>query len=100
MVRKVSAKVARQSFGEMIDRVRSSGEAYIIERYGQAVAALVPVEVILSRHEARDRIGAILSERERQVTSLGIEIDEEALERLVNTEVHKVRRARRRPAKS
>jgi antitoxin (DNA-binding transcriptional repressor) of toxin-antitoxin stability system len=95
MVKKVSAIVARRSFSEIIDRIQSSGEEYIIEQDGHAVAALVPVEVLLNRQQARDRIGAILSERAQHVASSGIEINEEALEQLVNTEVHKVRHAHR-----
>jgi antitoxin (DNA-binding transcriptional repressor) of toxin-antitoxin stability system len=100
MVKKVSATVAHQSFSEIIDRIQSNGEEYIIEQNGHAVAALVPVEVLLNRQQARDRIGVILSERAQHVASLGIEINEKALGQLVNAEVHKVRHARHsaRPA--
>ena len=94
MVKKVSAQIARQSLSEIIDRIRCDGEEYIIEQNGHAVAALVPVEVVLNRQQARDRIGAILSERAQQVASLGVKINEEALEQLVNKEVHNVRHTR------
>jgi prevent-host-death family protein len=100
MVKRVSTKEARQTLGQIIDRVRSNGEEYIIERNGQAVAALVPVEVALQRQRSRDRIGAVLAERERQVASLGLKIADEELERLVDREVHQARRARRSQAKS
>lgn len=44
MEKKIGAYEARRQFGNLINEVQYGGDTYVIERHGQAAAALVSVE--------------------------------------------------------
>lgn len=50
----ISAMVLRQRAGDLLARVRDAGERFVIERHGEAVAALVSLDD-LHRLEAMDQ---------------------------------------------
>jgi prevent-host-death family protein len=41
----IAAFEARRSFGKLIQDVLTRGDQFVIERHGEAVAAVVPIEV-------------------------------------------------------
>jgi prevent-host-death family protein len=41
----VSATAAAKNFGELVDRVRETGAAYVVERKGRPIAEISPVAV-------------------------------------------------------
>ncbi len=41
----VAAFEARRSFGKMLQDVLTHGDKFVVERHGEAVAAVVPIEV-------------------------------------------------------
>ncbi|MFN8482939.1 MAG: type II toxin-antitoxin system Phd/YefM family antitoxin [Anaerolineae bacterium] len=45
MEKKVGAFEARRQFGSILQSVVAERDRYVIERHGQAVAAVVPIEV-------------------------------------------------------
>ncbi len=45
MERIIAAFEARRSFGRVLQEVLASGERFIVERHGEPVAAVVPIEV-------------------------------------------------------
>jgi prevent-host-death family protein len=45
MEKVIAAFEARRSFGKLIQAVLARGDQYVIERHGEAVAAVVPIEV-------------------------------------------------------
>ncbi len=45
MEKVIAAFEARRSFGKLIQDVLVRGDQYVIERHGEAVAAVVPIEV-------------------------------------------------------
>jgi prevent-host-death family protein len=45
MERVIAAFEARRSFGKLIQDVLARGDQYVIERHGEAVSAVVPIEV-------------------------------------------------------
>lgn len=45
MTVRLGAREARTNFAELLGRVKYGGEAFIVERSGKAMAALVPVEL-------------------------------------------------------
>lgn len=53
MERKIAAFDARRQFGKVLNEVAAKGDHYVVERHGEAVAALVPIE--LYEHWKRSR---------------------------------------------
>ena len=45
MEKVIAASEVRRSFGKLIQDVLSRGDQFVIERHGEAVAAVVPIEV-------------------------------------------------------
>ena len=45
MEKVVAAFEARRQFGKILEGVLSKGDRFLVERHGEAVAAIVPVEV-------------------------------------------------------
>jgi prevent-host-death family protein len=45
MEKVIAAFKARRSFGKVIQDVLVRGDQYVIERHGEAVAAVIPIEV-------------------------------------------------------
>lgn len=54
----ISSMQLRKSIGDILNRVQYTGERFIVERKGDAVAAIVPVELLeqLERLEAEQEI--------------------------------------------
>ncbi|MCC7105038.1 MAG: type II toxin-antitoxin system Phd/YefM family antitoxin [Chloroflexi bacterium] len=63
MEKTVSAFQARRRFGKILEDVAGKGDAVVVERHGEAVAAVVPIDVYArwkrSRAEFFDRLRAI-----------------------------------------
>jgi len=43
MERKIGAFDARRQFGKVLNEVTAKGDAYVVERHGEAIAAVVPI---------------------------------------------------------
>jgi prevent-host-death family protein len=43
MERKIGAFDARRQFGRVLNEVATKGDAYVVERHGEAIAAVVPI---------------------------------------------------------
>jgi prevent-host-death family protein len=66
MTEKVSTLAVRQRLGDMLNRVALRHDEFIIERKGQPLAALVPVERLEQmRRAAREGLRDFLEEQER-----------------------------------
>jgi prevent-host-death family protein len=46
MVQRISAQAARQQLGQVMDRVRRTGDTIIVERDGPPMVAIVPLQAI------------------------------------------------------
>jgi antitoxin (DNA-binding transcriptional repressor) of toxin-antitoxin stability system len=66
------------------------GEQYIVERHGEPMAAIVPLQLIESRQMARERVFQVISD----VHTLTAQDDSDELERLIAKESAVVRRKR------
>ncbi|MBI2059244.1 MAG: type II toxin-antitoxin system prevent-host-death family antitoxin [Nitrospirae bacterium] len=89
---KISAAKAKQGFENVLNRVASGGDEYVIERGGRAVAALVPVERLKQvRKAARLRLLEILK-RNQEANRFAAPTE---TERLVNEAVAHARASRR-----
>ncbi len=45
MERLIPAFEARRQFGKLLQNVTSKGDTYVVERHGEPVAAMVPIEL-------------------------------------------------------
>jgi len=45
MEREIAAFEARRSFGKLLSEVAAKGDRYVVERHGEPVAAVVPMQV-------------------------------------------------------
>jgi prevent-host-death family protein len=52
--KKVPAFAARRQFGQLLHEVEVKGDRYVVERHGEPVAALVPIEVYKQWKRARE----------------------------------------------
>lgn len=55
MEKTVGAFEVRRQFGKMLTGILSGGDRYIIERHGEPVAVLVPLELYEQWQRGRDR---------------------------------------------
>lgn len=59
---KISAYEARRSFGEILQKVAFTGDKVLVERYGEPIVAVVPIEIYqqwkLSRQDFFNKIRA------------------------------------------
>ena len=53
MEKKVAAFDARRQFGKVLNEVAAHGDRYVVERHGEPVAAIVPIEVYEQWKRAR-----------------------------------------------
>jgi prevent-host-death family protein len=60
MLKKVSAIKARQNLGQLLNEVSLKGDAFIIERAGKPLAALVDLESLQKLQEDRETALAAL----------------------------------------
>jgi prevent-host-death family protein len=89
MTRTISTLEARRQLGDILNRVALRRDQFIIERKGQALAAVVPIE----RLEQMQRAAALhlLDVLERQEPS----VTQAEADALANEAKHRVRRRRR-----
>jgi prevent-host-death family protein len=89
MERRIGALDAGRSFAKLLSGVEATGDAYIVERHGEAVAAVVPIRLYEQWKRERlaffDRMEAI--GRQANVT-------EEEAEQLVAEAIRQVRAER------
>lgn len=86
----VAAFEARRSFGKMLQRVLQ-GDKYVVERNGEAVAALVPIEVYEQWKQSRNTFFAKI-----RATAKEADLDEAEADRLAEEAVKAVRQAPKR----
>ncbi|MEA3459571.1 MAG: type II toxin-antitoxin system Phd/YefM family antitoxin [Chloroflexota bacterium] len=65
MEKRLGVTKARQDFSGLVDRVQHRGEAYIISKHGEPVAAVVPLEVYKRWKEERERLFDTIREIQR-----------------------------------
>lgn len=53
--RKVGAFEARRQFGRILQEVTAKGDRFVVERHGEPVAAVVPIEVYEQWKRARNK---------------------------------------------
>ncbi len=61
MEKTIAAVQARRQFGKLLQGVLSDGDHVVMERHGEAVAALVPIEVYVQWKRARSEFFAQVS---------------------------------------
>ena len=95
MEKTVSAYEARRNFGKVLNEVAAKGDRIVVEKHGEPVAVVVPVEVYkqwqVARQQAFDTIRKMAEEAN---------VPEEEAERLAVEAVRAVRARRKRAAKS
>lgn len=80
MERTFGAFEARRNFGKLLEGVVASGDKVIIERHGEPVAALVPVEVYRQWQQHRQEFFDLLKEVSERVDLSPEEADQVAAE--------------------
>ncbi|MBI3693904.1 MAG: hypothetical protein HY238_03560 [Acidobacteria bacterium] len=91
MLKKIPAGQLRQELISVLNSVRLKRRQYIVERNGEPLAAVVPVDVAVQREEDRTRLREIM----KQPTPFD-QMSEEAFDRMIDREIQAVRRMRRR----
>ncbi|HLZ70309.1 MAG TPA: type II toxin-antitoxin system prevent-host-death family antitoxin [Dehalococcoidia bacterium] len=90
MERTIGAFDARRQFGKVLNEVTAKGDAYVVERHGAAIAAVVPIAVYQQWKRERaaffDRMEAIAKRAN---------VPEQEADQLVADALHEVRSARR-----
>jgi prevent-host-death family protein len=66
MERKIAAFDARRQFGKVLNDVTVRGDHYLVERHGEAVAAVVPIQVYEQWKRSRDAFFDRLEETARR----------------------------------
>jgi prevent-host-death family protein len=63
MEKTIGAFEVRRQFGKVLQEVASKGDRFVVERHGEAIAAVVPIEVYQQWKRARgeffDRLRAV-----------------------------------------
>jgi prevent-host-death family protein len=86
----VSAFDARRQFGKVLDTVAGKGDSVVVERHGQAVAAVVPIERYNQWKQERERFLEALD-----TAQLHADLSPEEAERVALEVVAQARLARR-----
>lgn len=60
MEKKVGAFEVRRNFGKVLQDINARGDKYIVERHGEPIAAVVPMEVYEQWKRSRSRFFARL----------------------------------------
>ncbi len=92
LARRFSAQETREKLADILGIVYYSGEPVIIEKRGHPVAVVInpkDYEILLKEREARFQVLDRIWERTSQ------EADPEEVERVINEEIHALRRERR-----
>jgi prevent-host-death family protein len=94
MEKTVSAYEARRNFGKVLNEVAGKGDRIVVEKHGEPVAVVVPVEVYKQWQAARQQAFDTIRKMAEEAN-----VPEEEAERLAVEAVRAVR-ARRSAAKS
>ncbi len=94
MERRIAANDARREFGKLLNAVVADGDHYVVERHGEPVAAVVPIQLYEQWRRRReavvDRMEAI-GRRVNMPEDEAVELVEEAV-RAVRAEASTPRR--------
>lgn len=96
MVQRVSAQTARQHLGQVINRVRRTGDTFIVERDGRPMVAIVPLEAVKTLETQAE--GLVAEAFERAVELAATTTPEEARRRY-NEALERLRREAARASK-
>jgi prevent-host-death family protein len=87
MERTISAFDARRQFGKVLNEVVAHRDRYVVERHGEAIAALVPIELYEQWKRGRE---AFFDRME--ATGERVNMPEDEAAQLVQTAIQAVRR--------
>ncbi len=76
MEKTIGAFEVRRKFGKVIQEVLTKGDKYIIERHGEEVAVVVPVEIYKQWKQDRDKFFEELSELQGEANMSPEEADD------------------------
>ena len=91
MERKIGAYDVRRQFGKVLNEVVAKGDAYVVERHGEAIAAVVPIRLYEQWKRQRDAFFDRI-----EATARRVNMPEDEAMALVLGEQQAVRAARRR----
>jgi len=86
MEKTVGAFEARRQFGRILQEVVARGDKYVVERHGEAVAAVVPIDIYLQWKRRREAF----FDKMREVAERA-NVPEDEAEDLVQEAVRQVR---------
>jgi prevent-host-death family protein len=69
MVQRISAQAARQQLGQVMDRVRRTGDTIIVERDGRPMVAIVPLQAIKTFDAQAEALTADAFERAAELVA-------------------------------
>lgn len=88
MEKTVGAFEVRRNFGKVLQDISARGDKYIVERHGEPIAAVVPMEVYEQWKQSRSRFFAQL-----QHAQANADIEPEEAEALAKDAVQAARRS-------
>jgi antitoxin (DNA-binding transcriptional repressor) of toxin-antitoxin stability system len=83
MQKTISTQELKNSIGEVLDGVRLRGDRYIVERRGQALAALVPIRVHENYEKRRERLFEMIEAIHMRNKDVPSEEIQEAIDRAI-----------------
>lgn len=89
MEKVIAAFDARRQFGKLLNDVSARGDNFVVERHGEPVAAVVPIEVYRQWKRQRDEFFANM-----QAIAERVDLPEDEAMALANEAVHAVRSQR------
>ncbi len=63
----IAASEARNNFSDLVSKVQYKGEVFLIERYGEVVAKIVPVQTEENKFETRENSVETVLEQQQQI---------------------------------
>ena len=91
MEKTVSAYEARRNFGKVLNEVAGKGDRIVVEKHGEPVAVVVPVEVYKQWQAARQQFFDWIREMAERTNA-----DEKEAEALIEEAIQAVRSERKR----
>ena len=86
MEKTIAAFEARRKFGKILQEVAGKGDRFVVERHGEPVAAIVPVEVYENWKRQRTEFFDLIRTMQEEAN-----LDPEEAERVANEAVQAVR---------
>lgn len=84
----IKSTVARRRFGQLLEKVYYNGDAFVVERRGEPMAAVVPLKVYDNWQEKRKQFFRMVD----QVRDRNRNLDIDEVERDVKKAIQEVRR--------